>query len=363
MSLPPLSGTTEWLRGEGPASDVVMSSRVRLARNLAGFPFMARARREHQEKVLGTCHAAIAAAGLAPNLQWIDVHRAAPRDRLLLMERHLISLQLSKGKKPGGAETSSPGDEPRAVAFSLPDERLSIMINEEDHLRIQVVHSGLDFGPAMARAMDADDRLESTLDFAYSPRFGYLTACPTNVGTGLRLSVMLHLPALRLTGNIEKVQRAAQDMSLAVRGFYGEGSEAVGDLYQLSNQTTLGKPESVLQHELEMEILPKVIDYERSARRTLATKRRHEHEDQCNRALGTLLHARLMSTEEAMKLLSLVRLGVTTGAITGLQARTVNEAILAVQPAHLQHLAGQELDQDSRRHVRATLIRERLRPA
>jgi protein arginine kinase len=146
---------------------------------------------------------------------------------------------------------------PRAVAVSLRDERTSIMINEEDHLRLQVISCGLGLAPVLAEVNSVDDALEAGLDFAFSPRFGYLTACPTNVGTGIRLSVMLHLPALRLTGDIEKVKRAATDMSLAVRGFYGEGSEAAGDLYQISNQTTLGKSEQMLLQELEQQILPR----------------------------------------------------------------------------------------------------------
>jgi protein arginine kinase len=225
---------------------------------------------------------------------------------------------------------------------------------------VQVIRSGLELAAALKEASDADDRLEASLDFAYSPRFGYLTACPTNVGTGIRLSVMLHLPALKITGNMEKVERAAKDMSLAVRGFYGEGSQATGDLYQISNQTTLGKPETVLLHELEQEILPRVIDYERAARRTLTTKRRTEFEDQCHRALGTLRSARLMTTEESMQLLSLVRLGALTGVLQGVDVRRVNQLVLLTQPAHLQQALGQTLGQEERRSARASVLRERL---
>lgn len=387
MSLPNLASMTEWLRGEGEAPDVVLSSRVRLARNLASLPFMPRSTRSQREQVLGACHAAIRSANLASAMAWTDLHTASPFERTLLVERHLISQQLGKGKKVGvdnggskpaaageGAGASIEGgegvgtatgavaaDEPRAVAFSVPDERLSIMVNEEDHLRVQVIRSGLALGTAMTEAHAADDKLEGLLEFAYSPRFGYLTACPTNVGTGMRLSVMLHLPALKMTGNLEKVERAAKDMSLAVRGFYGEGSQAIGDVFQLSNQTTLGKPEGVLLQELEKEIMPRVIDYERAARRSLLSKRRGETEDQVCRALGTLRHARLMGTEESMQLLSLVRMGVVAGLVEGLDVRRVNECMLLTQPAHLQRLAGQEIDQDGRRHLRATMLRERLR--
>jgi protein arginine kinase len=360
--MPAFDSTTEWLRGEGNASDVVMSSRVRLARNLAGMPFMGRTTRAQRGEIVRVCQQAIVRAAIGAKVGFADLASIPAMDRALLVERHLISQQLSKGKKvvvgvsePGGGE-----DEPRAVAFSFPDERVSIMVNEEDHLRLQVIRSGLELTTALQEAEAVDDRLESMLEYAYSPRFGYLTACPTNVGTGLRLSVMLHLPALKITGNMEKVERAAKDMSLAVRGFYGEGSQAVGDLYQLSNQTTLGKPESVLLSELEQEILPRVIDYERAARRTLAGKRRAELEDQCQRALGTLRHARLMTTEESMQLLSLVRLGVLTQALPGIEARTVNELVLLTQPAHLQKHVGRELGQDERRTARAAMLRQRL---
>jgi len=363
MPLPPLESTTEWLRGEGQASDVVMSSRVRLARNIAGLPFMGRTTLEHRVQTMRACHEAVVRAALASTVAWVDLARATPLERTLLMERHLISQQLSKGKRivVGGGEEGAGGEqEPRAVAFSLPDERVSVMVNEEDHLRVQVIRSGLELGEALKEASAVDDRLEASLDFAYSARFGYLTACPTNVGTGLRLSVMLHLPALKITGNMEKVERAAKDMSLAVRGFYGEGSQAVGDLYQISNQTTLGKPEAVLLQELEQEILPRVIDYERAARRTLTSKRRAEFEDQCWRALGTLRSARLMTTEESMQLLSLVRVGAITGVLRDMDVRRVNELVLLTQPAHLQQFLGKELGQDDRRIARASALRERL---
>jgi protein arginine kinase len=234
------------------------------------------------------------------------------------------------------------------------------MVNEEDHLRLQVIHSGLELGKTLAEAGELDDRLEAGLDFAFSPRFGYLTACPTNVGTGIRLSVMLHLPGLRLTGNIDKVKRAASDMSLAVRGFYGEGSEAAGDLYQISNQTTLGKTERVLLHELEQEIIPKVIEYERAARKSLMTKRRADLEDQVHRAVGLLTSARLMSTEEAMQLLSLARLGIVCGLLDRPSQRVINQLLLLSQPAHLQRALNQDLDQERRRAARAQLLRTRL---
>lgn len=346
-------GVTEWLRGEGEASDVVMSSRVRFARNLAGFPFVRKASPVQRQQVLELCRTRILESGLSEQIAWLNLHEIPTLERTLLVERHLISQQHARGK--GGAN-----EEPRGVAVSLPHQQLAIMVNEEDHLRIQVVRSGLSLVDALAKIDDVDDRLEAGIDFAYSPRFGYLTACPTNVGTGVRMSVMLHLPGLRLTGNMDKVKRAAQDMSLAVRGFYGEGSDAAGDFYQISNQTTLGKTERVLLHELEHDIIPNVIEYERAARRTLLAKRRPLLEDQVFRALGLLTHARLLTTNEAMQLLSQIRLGVLLGVIENLDQATVNQLMLIAQPGHLQRALGNELDQEQRRSARATLLRTKL---
>jgi protein arginine kinase len=354
---PSSAGGAEWLRGAGEASDVVMSSRVRFARNLAGHPFMTRAGREEREAVLELCREAILQSKLAPQVMWMELHKAPRNDRAVLVERHLISQQHSRGKLSDG---SGGLDEPRGVASTVPDERLAIMVNEEDHLRIQVIRSGLSFEDALAEIDQADDKLEARLDYAFSPRFGYLTACPTNVGTGARLSAMIHLPALRMTGELDKVKRAAQDMSLAVRGFYGEGSEAAGDFYQISNQTTLGKSEQVLMHELGHEILPQVIEYERTARGKLLRKQRTIVEDQVHRAVGVLTHARLLTTEEAMELLSQVRLGIVSGIIRGSDLADVNRLMLLVQPAHLQQIVGKDLTQEQRREARATLMRSRL---
>jgi protein arginine kinase len=341
-----------------------MSSRIRLARNLAGFPFVARSARAYRRQVLDLCRARILGAGLAEQIMWVDLHESPAVERTLLVERHLISKQHSKGRPVPGDKPASDkavaSDDPRAVAVALPGERLSIMVNEEDHLRIQVIRTGLALAEAWEEIDRVDDALEAGLDYAYSARFGYLTACPTNVGTGVRMSVMLHLPALRLTGDIEKVKRAATDMSLAVRGFYGEGSEAAGDFYQISNQTTLGKTEGVVLHELQNEIMPQVIEYERTARKTLLAKRGTALEDQVFRAFGLLTNARLLSTEETMQMLSHVRLGVVTGLLKGVDAQTVNHLMLLAQPAHLQRVLNTEMDQEQRRSARALLVRSRL---
>lgn len=359
----------EWLTNTGDASDVVLSSRVRLARNLAGHVFVHRASKEDRERALQTCRDWILAANVCDRIMWVDLHESPAIERNLLVERHLISKQHAKGKPstgagsaggPAGGVATPAAEEPRAVAVSIPDERLSIMVNEEDHIRVQMLRAGLSLADCWRVASDIDDRLESGLDYAFSKKLGYLTACPTNVGTGMRMSVMLHLPALKVTGEIEKVKRAATDMNLAVRGFYGEGSDAVGDLYQISNQTTLGKPEGAVLADLQDSIIPEVIEYERHARNTLLSKRRSALEDQVFRALGALTHARLIAADESMQLLSLVRLGVVLGLIPQLSVQTVNMLFLLVQPAHLQRLMGKELDQEQRRIGRAAMIRERL---
>jgi protein arginine kinase len=357
--LPSLCGQrTEWLRGQGEASDVVMSSRVRLARNLAGFPFMPKAERRDREQVLELCRGAITGANLSPHLMWIDLHHATTLERTLLVERQLISRQHARGKLSSGQGGT---DEPRAVAVGLPEERLSIMVNEEDHLRIQSIRCGLDLASAQERGEKADDAIEGALEYAFSPRFGYLTACPTNVGTGARFSVMLHLPGLRMTGEIEKVKHAADDMGLAVRGFYGEGSEAAGDFFQLSNQVTLGRTERNLLDIMQGEIVPKVVEFERRARDVLLGKRRRATEDAIFRAVGILENARLLSAEEAMNLLSQARLGVLLRLVTGIEPDRLHDLMLLVHNAHLDWAAGRELEPHERGAARADLVRERLR--
>lgn len=348
---------TEWLRGEGEANDVVLSSRVRLARNLAGQPFVHKASEADLRLVLDVCRGAVEQAALGEMAVWVDLHESSPMERSLLLERHLISSHLAKGKL--GPKRAS-GDWPRAAAFGLPGERAGVMVNEEDHLRLQVMRCGFALHEAWAEADALDDQIEAGVDYAFSPRLGYLTACPTNVGTGVRFSVMLHLPALRMAGEIEKVKRAAADMSLAVRGFYGEGSEASGDFYQLSNQTTLGKSEQQLLEDLGERIVPEVIEYERQSRRGLLEKRRWQIEDAVQRAFGVLRHARLLGVEEAMKLLSVARLGVALGLITETTIVDLHQLMLAIQPAHLQRAAEREMDQDARRQERARIIRARL---
>ncbi|MDB5333519.1 MAG: putative phosphotransferase [Phycisphaerales bacterium] len=337
----------EWLRGNGPMSEIVISSRIRLARNVNGFPFLTRCTRHQRQALEHKVRDTILAADLSPEVLYVDLDNAPEMDRQLLVERHLIS------KPHAGAEGA------RGVAVAE-NETLSVMVNEEDHLRIQCLRSGLQLEEAWEQINKVDDRLESALDWSFHPRFGYLTACPTNVGTGIRVSVMLHLPALKLTGEIEKLFRAAKDMRLAVRGLYGEGTEATGDFYQISNQTTLGKPEDEIISDFKHAIVPKIIEWEQHARRTLRDDRTVQLDDKVGRAVGLLRSARLIASEETLLLLSHLRMGVHLGRVKDIDLRTINELFLLTQPAHLQRIQGRKLEGDVRRAVRADYIRQKL---
>jgi protein arginine kinase len=337
----------EWLRGSGPMSEIVISSRIRLARNVAGFPFLTRCTRSQRSTLERRVRDTVLESQIAPQTLYVDLDAAPDVDRQLLVERHLIS-------KPHASAEGA-----RGVAVGE-NETVSIMVNEEDHLRIQVLRSGLQLEEAWEQINQIDDRLESKLDFSFHPRFGYMTACPTNVGTGIRVSVMLHLPALKLTGEIEKVFRAAKDMRLAVRGLYGEGTEATGDFYQISNQTTLGKTEEEIISDFKHLVIPKIIDYEHHARRTLVNDRTVALDDKVHRAIGILRSARLMASEETLFLLSHLRMGINLGRVKDIDVKTINELFLLTQPAHLQKLQGRKLEGDVRRAARADYIRQRL---
>ncbi|MEN0110596.1 MAG: protein arginine kinase [Planctomycetota bacterium] len=348
-------GCGEWLRGSGPESDIVVSSRVRLARNLSDFPFIARATESDREQIEQILHAridALRAAGKLPtpagggDLHYLDVEELEDVDRQFLVERQLISREHADSE---GA---------RAVVIDG-GERFSVMINEEDHLRIQVMHSGLDLDAAWAQIDAIDDLLEEQITYAFNDRVGYLTACPTNVGTGIRVSVMLHLPALVITRQIDKVFRSLQKINLAVRGLYGEGSQAMGDFYQISNQVTLGMTEQDLLSKVA-DVVPVLLDYERQARDFLLRESQETLHDRVSRAFGILRTAQTISSDETLHLLSSVRMGVNLGLIGDVEIPTVNKLFVHTQPAHLQKLAGMELDQSDRNIERATYLRRHL---
>ncbi|HUT90661.1 MAG TPA: protein arginine kinase [Thermoguttaceae bacterium] len=336
----------EWLRGAGPESDIVISSRVRLARNLAAYPFINRASDQDRAQIEASLKECVFGIQEASELLYVDVEELDGVDRQFLVERQLISREHAESE---GA---------RAVAIDG-REKFSLMINEEDHLRIQVMQSGLDLDGAWGRVNDIDDLMEQKVTYAYHERLGYLTACPTNVGTGMRVSVMLHLPALVITRQIDRVFRSLQKISLAVRGLYGEGSQAMGDFYQISNQITLGRSEHDLVKQVA-EVVPKIIDYERRARDFLIQESHENLHDRVSRAYGILRTAQTISSEETMHLLSSVRMGVNLGLIEDLEIPTVNELFIQTQPAHLQKLSGTQLDTADRNIERARFLRRHL---
>jgi protein arginine kinase len=341
--------SAEWLRGQGPEAGTVISTRVRLARNIAGYPFLKRMTPEQRSDVQAQVRRAVDEIKFDKEVAYIELDNTTHTDRQFLVERHLISRELAAGEGK------------RAVIFNHTESE-SLMINEEDHIRLQVMRSGLQLEEAWRQATELDDRLEGQLDFAFSSRLGFLTACPTNVGTGLRASVMVHLPALVITLQIEKVFQAIARMRLAVRGLYGEGTQASGDFYQISNQVTLGKTEDEILETLSLTI-PRIIQYEQKARETLARESEVFLEDRIWRAMGMLRHARQISSDETMALLSAVRMGINIGRIHGLDIGDINRLFISSQPGHLQLLRGSELSQEDRDVARADYIRKAMQGA
>ena len=337
----------EWLRGVGPLHEIVISTRIRLARNLHDYVFLTRADADTRGEIAETIQAAIRKSESLKGLLHLDLEKLDEIDRSLLVERHLISRQ--------HAESSGA----RRVAFDA-HEVSALMVNEEDHLRMQVMRSGFQLNEAWEQISAIDDALEAHLEFAFHQKYGYLTACPTNVGTGVRVSVMLHLPALRLTNEIEKVAQAAKDMKLAVRGLHGEGTEALGDFFQISNQITLGRSEAEIIDDFRDVVIPKIVEYEGAARQSLLRNRLHALDDKIWRALGALQNARLISSNEAMQYLSHLRMGLHVGRVKTINLQTLNELFLQMQPAHLQKLQGERLNGEQRSVARAALIRSRL---
>ena len=329
------------------ATPVALSTRIRLARNLNDFPFPGRAETSQRREILSKCMVALGdLRGMTDSVS-SEMDDLSDLDKQILVEQHLISPELSQADDGAGLVLSK-------------DRSCCVMINEEDHLRIQVMHSGLALDSAWKRINEIDDLLEENLTYAFHPRFGYLTACPTNVGTGMRVSVMLHLPALVITRQIEKVFRSLQKISLAVRGLYGEGSQAMGDFYQISNQITLGRSEQELLQQVN-DVVPVLIDYERKARQYLVRESQKDLHDRVSRAFGILCTAQTISSEETMHLLSSVRMGINLGLIENLEIPMVNQLFIHTQPAHLQKIRGSELDTADRNIERAHYLKNHLR--
>lgn len=335
----------------------MISCRVRLARNVEGVPFMTRIEADRAEQLSHDLRLALLDARIDGETRWVPMTDASPVLRLLLLERNLISRDLL----PRDAQSTAPG---RAVAFGE-TETVSVMVNEEDHVRLQALAAGFDLDLAWQRAEILDRYLEDRVTFATSSRLGYLTGCPTNVGTGLRASVMLHLPALGMVrSELEKVFSAAQRTGLAVRGMHGEGSRAAGDLYQISNQVTLGRCERDLIDDLRA-LVPEIVRFERRMRATLVDEMSSALHDRITQSFGTLRTSRAIPTDAALAHLSYVRLGLHTGLFEGTRIEVLNELGLQVQRGHIQVLQapGEEddlLDASERDKLRASYLRKRL---
>ena len=332
-----------WLSGEGDEDGMVVSCRARLARNLAAWPFASKIALEDQEKIIEQVLSAAQKCHPMRDAAFFQMNALQANQCQLLVERHLISPALAKSKGQ------------RGVLFNA-DESLSAMINEEDHLRLQAILPGLQTHAAWQRVDALDDALRSELEWAQSERWGFLTACPTNTGTGLRISVLIHLPALVLTEDIERVMRGLTQMTFAVRGFYGEGTNAVGNLYQVSNQVTMGMPEEEIVEKLS-EVTQQIMGHEKEAQVALLADASAKVEDKVWRAYGILQHARVLNGQDFMNLLSAVRLGCSLGMIDSLPLSFINQLMIITQPSHLQAESRADLSPADCDVLRAELVR------
>lgn len=341
-----LNHTSEWLKDTGPHSDIVLSSRIRLARNLDKIPFPHWANKKQSEQTLKTINEALANVEFLKKALFLKLADLDSIDKQFLVERHLMSLEHAQKT------------DQKAVVIDE-EERLAIMINEEDHIRMQYMQSGFNLFDAWENINKIDDSLANELHFAFLPDWGYLTACPTNAGTGMRGSVMLHLPALAMAGQINRVLAALAKLNFATRGLYGEGTQATGNFFQISNQVSLGHGEGEIIQNING-IINQIIAQEKQAREVMLTKNRAALEDRINRSLGILKSAHIITSQETIELLSMVRLGCDLGMTKDLNRRTINELFIITQPAHLQRIENKKLSAQERDVKRAELIRTKL---
>ena len=340
---------SSWMSEEGPESDIVLSSRIRLARNIDQFQFSFLNSNEEALKVIETVKNRIKKGSFANtgNMDLLMMDELQPLQKRILVEKHLISPHLAENANHGACLLSE-------------NEEISIMINEEDHIRIQCLYPGLQLLEALNTAFQIDDWLEEEINYAFDEKVGYLTSCPTNVGTGLRASVMLHLPGLVMTQQLNRIIPAINQLGLVVRGIYGEGSEALGNIFQISNQITLGKSERDIVEDLKS-VVGQIVSQERSVRDTLVKTSNIQLEDRVYRSFGVLTNSRIIETKEAAKCLSDVRLGIDIGYIKDIPRNILNELMILTQPGFLQQYAGGPLRPNERDIRRASLIRERLK--
>src|SRR5512138_3791397 len=338
----------ESARREGPHNKIVMSSRVRLARNLKGAAFPGWAKKAERIKTLEAIRPAIESLPQMEDCFSETMDSLSNLDKQILVERHLISREHAAKSAGSGLVLNR-------------EETLCVMINEEDHLRMQALRPGLQLRQAWTAIDQADSFLEKRLEYAFSPELGYLTACPTNLGTGIRVSAMLHLPGLVLHEQVNPIIQSVNKLGLAVRGLYGEGTEALGNVFQVSNQMTLGESENAIVERLE-KVLAQIIEHEENARATLLEKKPKMVFNHIGRAYGILANAHSISSKETMNLLSLMRLGVDMSLFPGVDRSLVDELFILTQPAHLQKQHSEKLSAEERDLLRADMVRERLKP-
>jgi protein arginine kinase len=344
-----IGNPANWLDGSGDEGEIVLSTRIRMARNIGKRRFTQNADKEELASLLEQARSAAAETAVLKSGHYFPMGNVSSLDRQFLAERHLVSREFLFNSANRGLIVTRVED-------------ICMMINEEDHLRIQSFRSGLNLGGAFETANRLDNELSQRLGYAFSERLGYLTACPTNLGTGLRASLLIHLPGLVHSKEIHKLLDSLRQLNHSIRGLYGEGTEVMGNFFQLSNSATLGGSEEMIIGSLK-EMVVKVMGFERKARDMLFRKARSLLEDKVWRAYGLLKYSRSVSTKEALSLISAVRLGVGVGIITDVSIRTLNELLVYIQPAHLQMLEGAQMDPPRRDAARADFIRQTLSPS
>lgn len=323
---------------------VVLMTRIRLARNLSGRSFPGWADPDERAEIFEACRQAIVDAPQMKQSLNVGISELNDLQKQILVERHLISRELSGTKAGSGMVINK-------------DQTFSVMINEEDHLRIQVLRAGFQLKKAWNAINELDTEFESKLDYAFSPDWGYLTACPTNLGTGMRASAMMHLPALVISGHMEKVVRAVNQLGMVVRGLFGEGSDASGSIFQISNQTTLGEPEEEIIKRLQS-VLQSIIEHELNARQKLLEADAKKLFDKIGRAFGILQNSHVLNSAEAMNLLSLLRLGVDLQIFPEEKRPVIDRLFIEAQPGHIQHAAQHDLEPGERDSMRAARLRD-----
>ncbi|MFC1548386.1 protein arginine kinase [Candidatus Omnitrophota bacterium] len=341
-----IKSRSEWLNTEGPESNIAISTRMRVARNIEGSIYFTRANDKQRDNTLSTVTSAMKKSKFLKKALFLRMKDTSDLDRRFLVERHLMSREHAQEVAHKGLVIEG-------------KEIISVMLNEEDHIRLQVMQSGFNIMEAWRILDEIDTELGQYLSFDYSNKFGYMTACPTNTGTGLRASVMLHLSALVMTGQIDNVFDAISKLGMTMRGFYGEGTEAYGDFFQISNQVALGHSEMDILDNLER-VIRKIISKERQTREDLMQNRGVKVEDQVGRSYSTLKSAKVITSGETIKLLSAVRFGVDMGIVNDIDMLEINEILLLTQPAHLQKMIGREIGPHERDVKRSDLIRDML---